>query len=160
MLAVLVSGCSTSPTAAAPTTRASYGGRCSSTGGLPDARCTPGQADPRVTQANVRSTICRRGYTSSVRPPQAVTHAIKVRVTRAYGIGALPFSQIELDHLVPLSLGGSSSEANLWPQLRSAAHGADDKDTVEVRLNREVCSGRMRLADAQRAIATDWLTAG
>ena len=106
------------------------------------------------------STICRRGYTASVRPPLEVTHAIKVRLTRAYGIGALPFAQVELDHLVPLSLGGSSSEANLWPQLRSGPHNVGDKDAVAVRLNRKVCSGQMRLADAQRAIAADWLTAG
>ncbi len=160
LLMALAAACSTSSTTASPTPLTSYGGRCTSTGGLPDARCTPGEADPRVTQANVGSTICRRGYTASVRPPLEVTHAIKVRLTRAYGIGALPFAQVELDHLVPLSLGGSSSEANLWPQLRSGPHNVDDKDAVAVRLNRKVCSGRMSLADAQRAIAADWLTAG
>ena len=30
---------------------------------LPDRHCTPGHADPRVTQATIATTICRSGYT-------------------------------------------------------------------------------------------------
>jgi len=134
------------------------GTRCVARDGLPDPRCTPGQADPRVTPANVRSTICRRGYSASVRPPQQVTYRIKVRTTRAYGV-TVPFSQVELDHLVPLSLGGTSTDANLWPELRSGPRGAATKDDVEVRLHDAVCSGRLGLRAAQRAIASDWTTA-
>src|SRR5438552_1134401 len=36
-------------------------------GGLPDAMCTPGAIDPRVTQDNIHETICRAGYTSRAR---------------------------------------------------------------------------------------------
>jgi hypothetical protein len=32
------------------------------------------------------------------------------------------------------------------------------KDAVESYLNGEVCGGRMQLADAQRQIASDWLS--
>lgn len=38
-------------------------------GVLPRHDLTPGAIDPRVTQSNIRSTICRRGYTATVRPP-------------------------------------------------------------------------------------------
>jgi hypothetical protein len=38
-------------------------------GALPRHDLTPGAIDPRVTQSNIRNTICRRGYTSTVRPP-------------------------------------------------------------------------------------------
>ena len=144
--------------AAGPSGTLAPGTRCVARDGLPDPRCTPGQADPRVTPANVRSTICRRGYSASVRPPQQVTYRIKVRTTRAYGV-TVPFSQVELDHLVPLSLGGASTDANLWPELRGGPRGAAVKDDVEVRLHDAVCSGRLGLRAAQRAIASDWTTA-
>jgi len=35
-------------------------------GVLPRHEFTPGAIDPRVTQSNIRSTICRQGYTKSV----------------------------------------------------------------------------------------------
>lgn len=36
---------------------------------LPRRDVTPGAIDQRVTQSSIRSTICRRGYSASVRPP-------------------------------------------------------------------------------------------
>ena len=155
---LLLAACASGPSTA--TTAQTYGGRCTSREGLPDRACTPGEADPRVTQANVGSTICRRGYTASVRPPAEVSHQIKIRLTRAYGIGDRPFSEVELDHLIPLSLGGASTDANLWPELRQGPYDVEDKDAVGVRLNRKVCEGRLSLQAAQHAIATNWRTAG
>jgi hypothetical protein len=35
--------------------------------------CTPGVRDPRAKQSNIRSTICRSGYTATVRPPTSYT---------------------------------------------------------------------------------------
>jgi hypothetical protein len=35
--------------------------------------------------------------------------------------------------------------------------GFHEKDRVENFLHKQVCSGAMRLADAQRQIATDWI---
>ena len=150
------------PTASgpAPGPVATYGGACTSRGGLPDPSCTPGDADPRVTQDNVHSTICRRGYTRAVRPPLQESHRLKVALTRAYGIGNVPFSKVELDHLIPLSLGGSSDVKNLWPQFRSGPASVDDKDAIGSSLNRKVCSGQLSLRAAQRAMATNWRTAG
>ena len=134
-------------------------GPCRAHGGLPDPGCTPGEADPRVTPETVSSTICRRGYAASVRPPREVTDRIKVRVVRRYGLVGTPFARIELDHLVPLSLGGASTERNLWPELRAGTDGAAAKDDVEVRLHDQVCRGRVGLRAAQQAIARDWSSA-
>src|ERR1700687_6125535 len=39
----------------------------------PDPRCTPGTVNPAVTQAMLGSTICRSGWTSTVRPAESVT---------------------------------------------------------------------------------------
>ena len=67
---------------------------------LPDRSCTPGAIDPAVTQANIGSTICRAGYTDSVRPPESQTEAFKWGVAEpAYGQHDVSG---ELDHLVPL----------------------------------------------------------
>ena len=73
---------------------------------MPDAACTPGAIDRAVTQANLRSTICVSGYTSKVRPPESITEAFKLLDEKAY---STPSG--ELDHLIPLELGGSSQKA-------------------------------------------------
>ena len=69
-------------------------------------------------------------------------------------------SDYELDHLIPLELGGAPQDVvNLWPEAWNGEPNAHEKDAVETFLNREVCRGAVQLADAQRQIATDWLTA-
>ncbi|MEU7060461.1 hypothetical protein [Streptomyces sp. NPDC046197] len=41
---------------------------------LPDLKCTPGATSPAVTQANLKTTICRPGgYTKGIRPPVSIT---------------------------------------------------------------------------------------
>ena len=62
----------------------------------------------------------------------------------------------ELDHLVSLELGGSNDATNLWPESPPTPN---PKDKVENALNAAVCDGRVTLAAAQDAIASDWLTA-
>lgn len=133
-------------------------GACHRRGGLPDATCTPGDTDPRVTQASIGSTICARGWSASARPPLSVTEPIKRERMSAYG-DTDSLAGTELDHLVPLELGGASTVRNLWPEPREGPDGATIKDQLENRLSELVCSGRLRLDDAQRAIATDWISA-
>jgi hypothetical protein len=53
-------------------------------GVLPRHDLTPG-ADPQVTQRDIGNTICRRGYTGSVRPPFEYTNAMKHRLMRPMG---------------------------------------------------------------------------
>jgi hypothetical protein len=124
-------------------------------GQLPDPRCTPGSVDPTVTQGNIRLTICRPGYTKTVRPPASQTGRFKYDV--AYPAYGTPQSKkTELDHLVSLELGGSNDATNLWPQSPPTPN---PKDKVEDALHAAVCDGRVTLAAAQNAIASDWLTA-
>src|SRR6476620_11580421 len=47
---------------------------------------TPGVVNPDVTQATIAATICRRGWTRTVRPPTAYTDSLKQRQLRAYGL--------------------------------------------------------------------------
>ncbi|CQD24064.1 hypothetical protein BN1232_06032 [Mycobacterium lentiflavum] len=77
---------------------------------------------------------------------------------RAYGRTA-PMQSFELDHAIPIALGGATSTANLWPQERQAFMRADAKDQLENHLHDLVCSSRESLSDAQQEIATDWIAA-
>jgi hypothetical protein len=118
---------------------------------LPDRSCTPGAIDPAVTQANIGSTICRAGYTDSVRPPEAQTEAFKWNVAEpAYGQHDVSG---ELDHLIPLELGGDNDAKNLWVE---AGPIPNPKDAVENALNQAVCAGQIPLRAAQREIARNW----
>lgn len=133
-------------------------GSCHYRDALPDPACTPGDRDSRVTQDNIGSTICASGWSKQVRPPARVTEPIKKERMRAYGVTA-PARTIELDHEIPIGLGGATSTANLWPQPRGGDAGADKKDELEDRLHALVCAGDVPLAQAQDEIASDWLSA-
>jgi len=123
---------------------------------LPDRHCTPGVIAPAVTQGNIQRTICRPGYSSSVRPPESVTAPEKRASMRAYGDTGSP-RQYEYDHLISLELGGAPNDLrNLWPEPGASPN---PKDRLENRLHKLVCNGSMTLASAQREIATDWVTA-
>jgi len=122
---------------------------------LPDQACTPGAINPDVTQANIKDTICKSGWTKTVRPPTSMTNKIKSEIDRAYGLSTS--TQGELDHEVSLELGGAPSDPrNLWVEPGKIPN---PKDAVENKLNQAVCSGLIPLAVAQEAIAGDWVSA-
>jgi hypothetical protein len=131
---------------------------CHARGKLPDSRCTPGAADPGITQANIATTICVPGYTATVRPPESYTEALKRSQLLAYGdYAGTHLASYEEDHLIPLEIGGSPrSPLNLWPEAHPASSA---KDGVENTLHTVVCSGKVTLAAAQHAIAVNWMTA-
>jgi hypothetical protein len=52
---------------------------------LADPARTPGVLNPDVTQANIRSTICRHGWTATIRPPTEYTNDLKRKQMRLYG---------------------------------------------------------------------------
>jgi hypothetical protein len=131
-------------------------------GPVPDRACTPGAYWPQATA----SVICRHGYSRTVR---AVSYSTKSRVYREYGLHThYDGTNGEVDHSVPLALGGSNGRANLWPEAADAqldGHrvGSHEKDALESYMRARVCNrfppapGRISLADAQREIATDWI---
>lgn len=129
---------------------------CHVVDGRADAHCTPGVRNPQVTQQNIASTICRSGWTATVRPPANVTDALKVTQMRAYGETGPP-SGFEEDHLIPLEAGGNPTDpANLWPEPRTGPHPASEKDAAENAIKRAICNGRLTLADAQAQILANW----
>ena len=110
------------------------------------AALTPGVLNIAVTQATVGSTICRRGWTRTIRPPTSYTSALKQRQLADYGETG-PASAYQEDHLISLELGGHPTDPrNLWPEPYPRA---SQVDTIENDLNRRVCDGSLTLADAQ-----------
>jgi hypothetical protein len=108
---------------------------------------TPGVLNPEVTQATIAATICRRGWTATIRPPTDYTDALKARQLREYGLAG-PLPAYQEDHLISLELGGHPTDPrNLWPEPYPRAAQVDH---IENELNDEVCSGSLSLADAQR----------
>ncbi|MCC3777519.1 hypothetical protein [Streptomyces sp. UNOB3_S3] len=131
---------------------------------LPDPKCTPGATNPKVTQATLKTTICRSGYTADIRPGTNITSREKTANAASYGYkGSL--KEAEYDHLISLQLGGDPNDPrNLWVQPPSPGHkeGAgpnNPKDVVESKLKAAICSGKTELVKAQRAITKDWTTA-
>ncbi len=132
---------------------------------LEDLACPPGAVSPAVTQANLASSICRKGgYTKHIRPPESVTRKEKQLNAASYGYkGSL--GDAEYDHLISLQLGGDPNDArNLWVESADPGHkpgsGVNNlKDPVETKLHTAVCSGKVTLKAAQQAIVSDWTTA-
>jgi hypothetical protein len=114
---------------------------------LADPVRTPGVLNPDVTQANIRSTICRHGWTATIRPPVSYTNALKRRQMRQYGeTGSM--SDYQEDHLISLELGGNPTDPrNLWPEPYPRAA---EMDKIENELNSEICGGKLTLAQAQQ----------
>ncbi|HZT54490.1 MAG TPA: hypothetical protein VE995_08920 [Gaiellaceae bacterium] len=114
---------------------------------LADPVRTPGVLNPEVTQRTIRSTICRRGWTATIRPPTSYTNALKRRQMRQYGETGSPADYQE-DHLISLELGGHPTDPrNLWPEPYPRAA---EVDRIENELNAEVCAGTLTLAQAQQ----------
>lgn len=116
----------------------------------PDDTPPPGALNPQVTQSNIASTICVRGWTRTVRPPLSYTAKLKRQQMRQRQLPG-SVADYEEDHFIPLELGGHPTDTrNLWPQ---PIEQAKRKDRWELSLNRVVCAGRMTLGAAQRKIA-------
>jgi hypothetical protein len=103
-----------------------------------------------------KRVICAGTFrTGSIRK---VSQAEKFAVETAYGMQPRLYGRtIELDHIVPLELGGSNAVANLFPEQGAGVASYHLKDRLETRLRVLVCNGQMTLAAARRGIALNWL---
>ena len=126
---------------------------------LPDKTVTPGATNPAVTQENIRDTICKSGWTKTIRPPTSYTNALKLKLLADTGIDP---HKMELDHYCPIELAGHPSDPNnLWAEpwylnVDGREMGAHQKDRAETATKRAVCSGKITLEDAQKQMMEDW----
>ncbi len=125
----------------------------------PDRMLTPGSIDPSLTPEYICS------HSTSER--RSVTTALKKSVFAAYNVPFEDRANYEVDHFIPLALGGVNTctdtpTCNLWPEPHQksfpeiAPWGSETKDRLELRLYKMMCAGQISLHDAQVAISTDW----
>lgn len=114
-----------------------------------------------VTQTTLPKTVCMSGYTKSVRPSTTYTNGVKRRWMLEKGLDFdVEKDNYELDHVIPLALGGHPRNLNnLMLQPWVGHDGAKRKDRLEVKLQCLVCSGDVPLEVAQEAIWADWQAA-
>ena len=116
----------------------------------PNKMFTPGAK----TKAN-DTQVCAADYASSVKP---VASWQKTEALSRYGRNAHDFNG-ELDHLIPVALGGSNDPDNLWPIPDNKDYGPTAKKELEDKLQQMVCGKTIALKDAQDAIKKDWVAA-
>jgi hypothetical protein len=118
---------------------------------LPSGFHTPG-----ATVTGDAAKVCAADFAASAKP---VSNWQRDEALTRYGRRPEDFAG-ELDHLIPLSLGGSNDPDNLWPQPAQSAFGADAKHKLEATLRDLVCTERkLTLKQAQSAIKKDWVKA-
>jgi hypothetical protein len=115
----------------------------------PNPSLTPGAA--LTTDA---STICTPGYAASVRD---VSTATKEQVYAEYGVNyPQPLGAYEVDHFIPLEIGGSNDIKNLWLEPATPAPGFHQKDQFENFEHGQVCDREITAAEAQSRMVSDW----
>jgi 5-methylcytosine-specific restriction endonuclease McrA len=136
---------------------------------VPDDDVTPG----RTRQLTVRK-ICSTTWGTDTR---AVTAKMKKTVFASYRfrVAACPLTlasgrrdhRVEIDHLIPRSIGGADDVKNLWPQCyepvkknkSTQLDGAHKKDRLETELHKRVCKAKSAslLKKYQTKIKRDWI---
>jgi len=117
---------------------------------LPDRRATPGHV-----RTDDVAVFCTPGTAAAARDVSAAT---KRHVHARYAVD--PDRRpcpCHIDHLVPLSMGGSNDLRNLWPL--PVDQKRREKDVVESFLRRAVCGGAIDLERARQDLTADWWAA-
>lgn len=117
----------------------------------PDPQKTPGA----VLTSDAKA-VCYPGYSKTVRHTSG---DLKHQVYQSYGLSNKT-GHYEIDHLVPLSIGGADVRDNLWPQsYDTTPWNAHVKDRLEWKVLHLVCNGKVPMAQVQQDIAQDWIAA-
>jgi len=121
---------------------------------VPDSKITPGQA-----RAVTQQVLC----TTSTKLVRNVPESEKKQAYKEYGLTGNHTGYCngtggcEVDHLISLELGGSNDIKNLWPEPYFGACNAHDKDKLENKLHKMICSNKISITDAQNQISHDWI---
>lgn len=129
---------------------------------VPDPQCTPGGINPSVSVDVLRDPSWRTRAVRNCESSESQKHiAYRWYDIQKPRMNSNQNQVCELDHLVPLELGGADGLGNIWPQCGPDAVSLNEryfkqKDRVENYLAEEVKAGRVPLDSAQRGIASDW----
>lgn len=112
----------------------------------PNAEKTPGDlckyGRPRYSQ---KITYCERNVSSSTKQRIIAEYDVEL----GYEIRQLPRGDFKIDHFIPLSIGGSNDEKNLWPQHKSVYKFTDP---IESHVANLIANNRISQADAIQAV--------
>lgn len=117
---------------------------------LPSSFQTPG-AKGKANDAQV----CAADFEASVKP---IAKWQRDQALERYGKRPEDFTG-DLDHLIPISLGGTNDPDNLWPIPSNKDMGPDQKKALDLKLHELVCAKTLTLKAAQDAIKKDWVKA-
>ena len=118
--------------------------------------------DPVLTPGAIRTTDVGEICSTSTRELRHWSRDRDDRIMLEYGLPVGSHPTYEVDHLLSLNLGGADDDRNLWPEPRRSIEpiwNAEAKDRLEWRLHDMVCSGQVDLAEAQKAMISDWTAA-
>lgn len=133
---------------------------------LPDPAVVTGVANPAVNPGNYATTICRHGWTATVRPPVAFTNKLKVSLTPSgykpsdgEGDHAQSIEDLGMPGPVPLNDPAQVAlfKLNFWWEIYNDRYGARVKDRVETKVNRLLCAGKITAKQAHDALLPNWL---
>lgn len=118
--------------------------------------------DPTITPGAIRTTDVGEICSTGTRQLRHWDRQRDDRIMAEYGLPPGPHPDFEIDHLIPLGIGGADNDRNLWPEPRRPIEptwNAERKDELEWRMHEMICNGQLDVAEAQRAIADDWTAA-
>jgi hypothetical protein len=118
--------------------------------------------DPVLTPGAVRTTDVAAICSTGTRELRHWSRERDDEILVEYGLPTGPHPNFEVDHLVPLGLGGADTDDNLWAEPRRSIEphwNAERKDELEWRLRDLVRGGQLDIREAQREISEDWVTA-
>jgi hypothetical protein len=116
------------------------------------AQLPSGYKTPGATAKVKMEQVCAPDFAKSIKP---ASNWQRTEALERYGFRPDGFSG-ELDHLVPMSLGGSNDPDNLWPFHANGAFTLEAKQALASKLQGMVCARKLSLKDAQDAFRKDW----
>lgn len=113
----------------------------------PHHEITPGKLcdSPSEHRYSERIAYCERNVSSDTKKAIIAEYDQKF----GYKIRTMPRADFKIDHLIPLSVGGSNDVENLWPQHKSIYAYSDKIESYVSELMR---SGRIKQTEAIAAV--------
>ena len=121
----------------------------------PNPQTTPGSlcASSAVKRYKENINYCDRNVNTSDK-----NQVIKMYDDQfGYHIAQMNRQDFKIDHFIPLSIGGSNSHDNLWPQNKSVY---TITDPLEQELSNKISAGKITQAEAVRVIREGKLNLG
>lgn len=125
----------------------------------PDPKLTPGKIATSDFK-ELTSTVNGLTYSKNHR---VTPQSMKNQVCKEYPVNCKGNPRPEVDHFVPLALGGADDALNLWEEPDTIMWNGQDwgyhtKDKLEAYMIIQMKKGKIAPKDAQNCIMNDWVS--